>query len=182
MAAQVRGPRRGVGALAVCLACAGAALSVPAAAAADPAVPAALRLPASDPVLLRQLNAVAPRGRVLGAIAADVDRDGDADALVTTTDEIVAVWLNAGQGRFDRQPRPSRSRLGASPGIDDATGGPGVASALEGATGDPCLIERTPRLSPGRAPPARRLMDCSPSDRPRTTRSGRSPPPTLRLN
>jgi FG-GAP-like repeat len=81
-----------------------------------------------------------PLGRVLRAIAVDVDRDGDLDVLVSTREEPVVVWLNDGAGHFTRQ-RPA-----TAPSLTSET-------AFEGPVGDDVRLGPVPS-SRWQAPPA----------------------------
>jgi hypothetical protein len=64
----------------------------------------------------------------LRAVAVDVDRDGDLDVIATTTDDILAVWVNEGEGHFARDRAPEQPSMQTP---DDVAGGrPGDAAQL----------------------------------------------------
>jgi hypothetical protein len=70
--------------------------------ASAPASPFTLEPRIDDPALARLVARLPPGAHVLRAVAVDVDRDGDLDVIATTTDDILAVWVNEGEGHFSR--------------------------------------------------------------------------------
>jgi FG-GAP-like repeat len=58
------------------------------------------------------------RKRILGIVATDIDRDGDADVVALNEDLHLHVWLNNGQGRFIRRKQaPQRSSVEHPPAL-----------------------------------------------------------------
>jgi hypothetical protein len=61
-----------------------------------------------------------PNGRGMGAVAVDIDRDGDTDIYVTNDAMPNTLWLNDGKGHFTEK--------GAEQGVAFGEGGQGVSS------------------------------------------------------
>ena len=78
---------------------------MPAAAALAATLPADLTPPAVDPNL-----------RIVSAVAADIDDDGDLDVVANTGSVDLLVWINDGTGRLESaQPKPSKGRRSEPP-------------------------------------------------------------------
>lgn len=67
-----------------------------------------VRTAATDPTVVRLLSQATRSTHVLRAIAVDIDRDGDLDVVATTSEDVLAIWVNQGEGRFTRE-RPNAS-------------------------------------------------------------------------
>jgi hypothetical protein len=84
------------------------------------AVPSALTMPPTAPVVLRLLATLDPQAHVLAAVETDIDSDADLD-LVAATDESLDAWLNDGTGHFTRDTLRPPAVLRALPGVGDTT-------------------------------------------------------------